>query len=65
MRHVLQANEYNMDKSFVYGVIMLSKWLGQDRFPAGVYGMWPPDPPPGVIPLVDAVAVGGEEEEPG
>ena len=62
LRHVLHANEYNMDKSFVYGVIMLSKWLGQDRFPAGVYGMWPPDPPPGVIPLVDAVAVGGEEE---
>ena len=59
--HILHANDYNMDKAFVYGAILLSKWLGQERLPCGVYGMWPPDPPPSAIPWVDAVAVAGAD----
>ena len=58
--HILHINNYNMDKSFVYGAIMLSKWLTIERFPRGVYGVWPPDPPPGAIPLVDVVTVAGD-----
>ena len=54
MHHLLHATDYVLDKTFVYGAIMLSKWLGQERLPAGVYGFWPPDPPPGAIPAADA-----------
>ena len=56
LHHVLHANDNNMDKSFVHGAIMLSKWLGRDRLPKGVYGLWPPDPPPGALLVVDALA---------
>jgi hypothetical protein len=47
---VIHINDYILDKTFVYGVVMLSKWLGQKRLPEGVYGVWPPDPPPEVLP---------------
>ena len=50
LRHLIHLNDYVLDKSFVYGAIMLGKWLGRDRLPAGVFGFWPPDPPPGAIP---------------
>jgi hypothetical protein len=43
---LLHMNDYVMEKAFAYGVIALSKWLGPDRFPNGVYGEWPPTPPP-------------------
>ena len=42
---LLHANDYVMDKAFVYAIMALSKWLGSDRFPLGIYGDWPPDPP--------------------
>ena len=54
MHHVFHANDYIMDKTFVYAAIMLSKWFGRERFPAGVFGFWPPEPPRGAIPNVDA-----------
>ena len=50
LQEVLHINEYVMDKAFVYGVVMLSKWLGSERLPGGVYGLWPPDPPPEAFP---------------
>ena len=34
-----------VEKAFVYAVILLSKWLGADRFPRGVHH-WPPAQPP-------------------
>ena len=50
LHQVIHINDYILDKTFVYGVVMLSKWLGQERLPKGVYGVWPPDPPPEVLP---------------
>ena len=38
---LLQVNDYVLDKAFVFGVIALSKWLGETRFPQGIY-KWPP-----------------------
>ena len=35
-------NDYIVDKAFMHGVILLSKWLGEARFPKGIYGTWPP-----------------------
>ena len=43
---LLHRNDYVMEKAFVFGVIALSKWLGSDRYPPGLYGEWPPEPPP-------------------
>ena len=31
-------------KAFVHAIILLSKWLGEDRFPEGVFA-WPPPVP--------------------
>ena len=39
---LLHINDYILEKAFVYGIVALSKWLGEDRFPQGVYGHWPP-----------------------
>ena len=50
IHHLIHLNDYVLDKTFVYGAIMLSKWLHEERLPKGVYGLWPPDPPPGAIP---------------
>jgi hypothetical protein len=53
---ILHTCGYVMEKAFVYGVIVLSKQLGPDRLPQGVYGEWPPPlpvPPPAID--VDAV----------
>ena len=61
MHHLLHANDYVLDKTFVYGAIMLSKWLGQERLLAGVFGFWPPEPPPGAIPAPDAAEEAGHE----
>lgn len=41
---LLHLNDYVMEKTFVYGIVALSKWLGQDRFPQGVFE-WPPPLP--------------------
>ena len=38
---LLQTAEFSVPKAFVMAVILLSKWLGEERFPAGVH-RWPP-----------------------
>ena len=43
-------NDYVMEKAFVYGIVALSKWLGEKRFPMGVYGKWPPKMPADLVP---------------
>ena len=45
MAKMYHANDYIMEKTFVYGIICLSKWLSKDRFPEGLYGYWPPQMP--------------------
>jgi hypothetical protein len=47
---MLHVNDYVLEKTFVYGIIALSKWLGEDKFPQGVYGKWPPKLPAKLIP---------------
>ena len=42
---LLHLNEYIMEKTFVYGVICMGKWLDEKKFPQGVY-TWPPQLPP-------------------
>ena len=47
---LLHVNDYVLEKTFVYGIVVLSKWLGEDRFPHGVYGQWPPQMPADLVP---------------
>ena len=42
---LLGHNGFIIEKAFVYGVICLSKWLGEKYFPPGLYGLWPPQAP--------------------
>ena len=42
---LLHQSDYILDKAFVRAVIGVSKWLGEDRFPDGLYGCWPPPAP--------------------
>jgi hypothetical protein len=39
---LLHVNEYNMDKAFVYAMLLLSRILKQQSFPSGFYDTWPP-----------------------
>ena len=39
---LLHVNDYNLDKTFTYAIILLSKILGQDPFPGGFFDQWPP-----------------------
>jgi len=56
---LLHVNDYVLEKTFVYGIVALSKWLGEERLPYGVYGQWPPKFPATLLlrsegsPLVD------------
>ena len=43
------ATDYVLEKAFVYGIVALSKWLGEERFPQGVFGQWPPNAPAGLV----------------
>ena len=54
---LLHYNDYVMDKAFVYGIIALSKWLGSARFPLGIFGSWPPEPPAAVQTALDSINV--------
>ena len=38
---LLHMNEYVIEKTFVYAIMCLSKWLGPDIFTCGIY-RWPP-----------------------
>jgi hypothetical protein len=51
---LLHVNDYVLEKTFVYGIVALSKWLGQERFPHGVYGQWPPQMPADLVPKYKA-----------
>ena len=46
---LLHVNDYVLEKAFVYGIVALSKWLSEDRFPQGVFGHWPPKAPAGLV----------------
>ena len=37
---LLHVNEYNLDKTFVYAIIVLSKILGPNAFPCGFFDQW-------------------------
>ena len=52
---LLHHNHYDLDKAFLYGIIALSKWLGELHFPLGIYGSWPPSPPDDVKASMDSV----------
>jgi hypothetical protein len=41
---LLETCDFVAHKAFVHGVVLLSKWLGPDHFPQGVFA-WPPVPP--------------------
>ena len=47
---LLLLNEYVFEKAFVYGIPLLSKWLGEAYFPQGIHGRWPPPTPAEVLP---------------
>ena len=47
---LLHMNDYVLEETCVYGVVALSKWLGEERFPVGVFGKWPPQPPDDLVP---------------
>ena len=47
---LLHVNDYVMEEAFVYGIVALSKWLGEEQFPYGVYGQWPPKFPAALVP---------------
>ena len=56
---LLHVNEYVIEKTFVYAMICLSKFLGQEYFSWGVF-TWPPPPPPDIyasnpdiVPVID------------
>ena len=42
---LLHVNEYNLDKSFIYAMVVLSKIMGEHGFPCGLFGEWPPPLP--------------------
>ena len=42
---LLHQSHYILDKAFVRAVIGVSRWLGEERFPDGLYGLWPPPAP--------------------
>ena len=42
---LLHMNDYILEKTFVYAIFCLSKWLGKDNFSWGICGSWPPAAP--------------------
>ena len=44
-KRMLHANDYSLDKTFVYAIVLLSKYLGPETYPCGVYDVWPPTMP--------------------
>ena len=42
---LLHHSNFILDKAFVRAVIAVSRWLGEKRFPDGLYGPWPPPAP--------------------
>ena len=52
---LLHANEYVLEKAFVYGIMSLSKWLGTE-WKCGVHN-WPPEMPPDLVPKYPGVQI--------
>ena len=46
---LLHTNDFCMEKTFLAGVICLSKWLGKDNWPEGLHGNWPPRAPDNLV----------------
>ena len=46
---LLHMNDYVLEKTFVYGIISVTKWLGKEWFPCGLR-KWPPKMPENLIP---------------
>ena len=44
---LLHMNDYVIEKTFVYAIICLSRFLGSDWFSWGIF-TWPPAPPPSI-----------------
>ena len=44
IRKILHINDFSLDKTFVYAIFMMSKFLGEHYWPCGVFGSWPPEP---------------------
>ena len=44
----LHMNDYVLDKTFVFCIVALSKWLGDVKFPQGIFN-WPPDVQTGML----------------
>ena len=42
---LLHLNDYVLEKTFVYAIVCLSKWMGEKVFPQGIYGHYPPAAP--------------------
>ena len=42
---LLHLNDYVLEKTYVYAVLCLSKWLGKQVFPQGIYSWLPTAPP--------------------
>ena len=67
---LLHVNDYVMEKAFVYGIVLLSKYLGRDLFCYGIFGKWPPPFPANLVPRspapppVDVEASNGEVNVP-
>ena len=54
---LFHLNGYVMEKTFVYAIFCLSKWLTKEYFPHGFYGQWPPELPEDQKPKPPAAAV--------
>ena len=46
---LIHLNDYVLDKTFVYGILQVSSWLGKDDFKWGVHDRWPPEPPKDLV----------------
>ena len=46
IRKLLHINDYSLDKTFVYAIMVISTVLGYSYWPCGVFGTWPLEPPP-------------------
>ena len=46
---LLHINDYIIEKTFVYAIFCLSKWLGHTHFNWGIGLKWPPSPPPELL----------------
>lgn len=51
-RLLLEHAGFEAHHAFVVGVILISKWLGEDLFPRGVYS-WPPPVPDNLVVALD------------